>query len=470
MKRTVNEFTSNTSGHGWGMIGRTNSKFGKLLWVAITLGSTIAAIAWVTTVIQRYAKFETKDRVELRAGVDIAFPSVTICPLYGYSPKKTMETFSDPESGFVLQNTFLTSTSTHFGILMQMTNETIEILHGILLLAKSNRGFYENMGVNEISAISHEIQNLVPHCLYQGNQCTEEDFTKLVHHEYKNCYTFNGKDVNLTNPMIAESGAQNGLSLTLYLEHTDYTYANYDPNRAVTAAAGARVIIHEKGTLPDPDNEGFDVEPGHLINVALSVNKRELMKRPWGECADHTTLHSTDFKYTRNTCKRKCMEKMIEKQCGCWKDLLPVDLNDTRDAKMQACGKFNTKEWLNITEANVTVLKEDIARFKCQMEKYLWSDVSASMVGCECEYSCSYSTYNVETSQSEWPMRGSELDFYCSGFVHSPNYYDLTMYEEFHDKIGVHCVNYFEFMNVSKNWGDKLRANFLRVNVYFKDL
>ncbi|CAH1782679.1 unnamed protein product [Owenia fusiformis] len=467
MKRIVNEFTSNTSGHGWGMVGCTNSKLGKLLWVAITLGSTIAAIIWVLTIVQTYAKFETKDRVELRADEDIVFQSVTVCLLYGFSPKKIRATLTDPNSGYVLQNSFLKTIYTNHVVLTQMTNESI--LENIVGQARTNRGYYENLGPSEISSLGHNIGSLIPYCMYQESKCTEADFRKLVHHEYKNCYTFNGEDVNLTKPIITEVGAQSGLSFTLYLDHKEGARVTYEKSRAMTVASGARVIIHEKGTLPDPDSKGFDVEPGHLINVALSVDKRELMKPPWGECADHTTLHSTDFKYTRNTCKRKCMEKMIEKQCGCWKDLLPVDLNDTRDDDLQACGKMNREEWLKTTRANVTVLKEDIARIKCQNEKYSWSEVSEAVVGCECKLNCTYLSYNIETSQSVWPMKGSELDFYCIGFSYDTGYNGSSIYDEFHDKIGVHCSDHFEFENVSKNWGDELRANFLRINVYFKD-
>ncbi|CAH1798388.1 unnamed protein product [Owenia fusiformis] len=470
MKQILNEFASNTSGHGWGMVGRTTNAFAKTLWIVITVLSTIAAIIWVATIVGRYIKYETKDKVELKADVDIVFPSVTVCPLHGYSNDK----MNDPKlvSSFLLQSRLIMAVYPRIKNITQMTNETGDVILELVHRIRSHRGYYENMGKRETSALSHEIINLVPYCLYQESRCTPEHFQKLVHHEYMNCYTFNGKDINLTKPVISSSGAQNGLSLTLFLEQKDDTYAPYDRSRAITATAGARVIIHEKGTLPDPDNDGFNVEPGHLVNVALSVNKRELMKPPWGECADHNTLQSTDFKYSRNACKSKCLEKMIQQECGCKKDLLPVEL-ETRDDDIQACGKFNREEWLkvpNITEANITILKEDVTRFKCGEKEYAWSKISEDIPGCKCEYNCSYLTYDIETSQSLWPMKGSEMDFFCGGLAYEDTYVGSTIYDEFHDKIGMYCLNYFgQYANISKLWGDKLRDNFLRVNVYLKE-
>ncbi|CAH1785144.1 unnamed protein product [Owenia fusiformis] len=469
MKEIVSEFTSNTSGHGWGMVGRTSSKFGKALWIAITLISTIAAIIWVATIIVRYVKYETIDRVEAKVD-DIIFPSVTVCPLYGYSQEKLGEVYSDPNHDFLSHINFLNSLSVNSAEIGQITNETyLSFLKTVVSSAKSNRGFYESLGVAGISAMGHELHNFIPVCLYQENDCTEADFKKLVHHEYKNCYTFNGGDINLTKPIIASTGAQKGLSLTLYLENSEDSYVTYDTNRVLTAASGARVIIHEKGTLPDPDNEGFDVEPGHLINVALSANKRQLMSPPWGECAEHNTLHSTDYKYTRDTCKIKCMEKVIEQQCGCRQDLLPVEINETTNAGVQACGKFNREEWLKASEANSTVLKEDIARVRCAKEDFSWTTLSEGIPDCECEYNCTYVNYQIETSQSVWPMRGSELDFYCQ-LSYTQNASESAFLKWFYNSIGIYCSNIMEYVNVSQKYGNEVRANVLRVNVYFKNL
>ncbi|CAH1776722.1 unnamed protein product [Owenia fusiformis] len=468
MKQILNEFTSNTSGHGWGMINQTSSKFGKALWVAITLLSTIAAIIWVSTIIVRYVKYETIDRVEAKVDEDIIFPSVTVCPLYGFSSEKRGEAFSDPNSDFKSLKNFIMSLYGNADELAQVTNETREfILTNTVSEIKSNRGSYDNMGVSGVSTLGHEFRDFIPLCFYQEKECEVADFQMIVHHEYKNCYTFNGGDINISKPIISSTGAQKGLSLTLYLENSEYAFVGYDSNRMMTAASGARVIIHEKGTLPDPDNEGFDVEPGHLISVALSANKRQLLKQPWGECAEHNTLHSTDFKYTRNTCKIKCMEKVIQRQCGCRYDFLPVDINATTESDIQPCGKFNKEEWLKTSGANSTILKEDLERVKCSKEEHQWTILSKDIPNCECEYNCTYVDYQMETSQSVWPTRGSELDFYCQ-----LNYLNISgsLLERFQNSIGVHCTNYGEYVNVSKNHGDELRANVLRVNVYFKTL
>ncbi|CAH1776721.1 unnamed protein product [Owenia fusiformis] len=468
MKRIINEFTSNTSGHGWGMINQTSSKFGKALWVAITLLSTIAAIIWVSTIIVRYVKYETIDRVEAKVDEDIIFPSVTVCPLYGISSMKIAEVYSDPNSDYISLNNFLSSSYALVDELAQITNETyLSIMTNTILVARSNRGYYANLGVSGVSTIGHEFGDFIPYCLYQEKECSAADFQKLVHHEYKNCYTFNGGDINISKPIISSTGAQKGLSLTLYLENSENAYVAYNVNRVMTAASGARVIIHEKGTLPDPDNEGFDVEPGHLISVALSANKRQLLKQPWGECAEHNTLHSTDYKYTRNTCRIKCIEKVIQRQCGCRYDLLPVDINATTELDIQPCGKFNIKEWLKATEANTTVLKEDLAKVICSKEEHQWTALAKDIPSCECEYNCTYVDYEIETSQSVWPMRGSELDFFCQ-----LSYLNISgsFFERFQNSIGIHCNSFMEYINVAQNHGDELRANVLRVNVYFKTL
>ena len=49
-------------------------------------------------------------------------------------------------------------------------------------------------------------------------------------------------------------------------------------------AAGVRVVVHERETMPSPATEGFDIPPGFSTSIGMRVSKRERLGKPHGSC------------------------------------------------------------------------------------------------------------------------------------------------------------------------------------------
>ncbi|CAH1779797.1 unnamed protein product [Owenia fusiformis] len=475
MKRTISDFASNTTAHGWGNVTQRTTKLGKTLWIGLCLGCTAVAIWQVITVVLRYGTFDTKDRIIVKNG-DIVFPSVTLCPLVGMPASgnqrlwqdmtaRKQETIPMLELSDLLQNF---SGYLDNNISQSAQSEKLEFYEEFYNRLYSFQGYFDN-SKKAVQAYSHKQENFIPVCVYQGKSCLKSDFSTLDHHEHYTCFTFNGGNTTIAKPSTKISGPKGGLSLTLYLDALVSSNI-YNPNYPTSGSQGVRVVIHEKGTLPDPENDGFDIEPGHSVNAALSVNERQLMKAPWGECADHDSESYGGFKYTKKHCLLKCLQKTIYETCGCVKSSLPVD-DDM--AHTEYCLRLHLNEWLKLKsdEYNLTIIQNDLEQLRCQNNFSLSDFVGQDH--CQCRERCLYQSYEMTLSQSVWPSEGTEIDFYCRGVMNMDNYINSSIYHTFHDIFPGHCghaKSEEENQILRDTHGIKLRKNIVRLNVYFKDL
>ncbi|CAH1780924.1 unnamed protein product [Owenia fusiformis] len=468
MNKLITDFASSTSAHGWGTIGQRGSKCGKLLWVIFTIACQIAAVVWVAIILTRYLQYKTMDRIKMTNDYQVKFPSVTVCPLNPTPISMLGQWLLDykkPDSELLKLNDYYALLFKLSGYLVEgieIVDEEMQSLASKYNQLDSHRGYLEN--IPYLWKYGHEQNNFIPGCMYKKKTCVNESFERIHHTAFQNCYTYNGATLN--DMYVTSQGMEGGLSLIIFLDMGSEGLSLYNPYHSDSGSSGARVIIHEKGTMPDPDNDGFNVEPGLSINVALSVNRRELMKQPWGQCKDEFSLGLGKFKYSKNACRQKCRKDLICEACGCVYETLPM-LNVTLARDEVLCGKINTDEWLK-NNPNITLLRNDLDRLEC-LEKYLnytWREISEEQ-GCECRENCTTHSYNIETSQALWPIEGSESGFYCRQIMMlTPNYINTTIYERFHERVSDCCSN----KTRGKDIGDELRKNFIRLNVYFKDL
>ncbi|CAH1780922.1 unnamed protein product, partial [Owenia fusiformis] len=418
-------------------------------------------------ILTRYLQYKTLDSIKVTNDYQVEFPSVTVCPLSPV-PVSILEQWS---LDYNTPGSELSKIDDHFALLFKLNTysvgETIMDEEMRRLATKYNqldsyRGYLEN--IPYLWNYGHEQNNFIPGCVYKQKPCINGSFEKILLHSYQNCYTYNGASLNEMH--VTTQGVEGGLSLIIFLDMGSEFRALYNPYNANTASSGARVIIHKKGTLPDPENEGFNIEPGRTINVALSVNRRELMKQPWGQCEDQFSLGIGEFKYSKNACRQKCRTDLIRKACDCVYETLPM-LNVTLPNDDVLCGKIHSDEWLKINP-NITLLRNDLDRLEC-LDKYLnytWGEISEEQ-GCKCRKNCTTHSYNIETSQAVWPIKGSESGFYCRQIMMlTPNYINTSIYRRFHERASDSCFNESQ----GKDMGDELRENFIRLNVYFKDL
>ena len=59
-------------------------------------------------------------------------------------------------------------------------------------------------------------------------------------------------------------GFLSGFSMTMFIEQPEY-------NEELTPSAGVRVLISPQDKQPFPEDDGFDVNPGHKTSVTLRL-------------------------------------------------------------------------------------------------------------------------------------------------------------------------------------------------------
>ncbi|CAH1793107.1 unnamed protein product [Owenia fusiformis] len=470
MKKLLEDFAGNTTAHGWGNVIKSTTKIGKAVWIVITSGCCIVALYLIINVIIRYGQFDTKDRVRVTKD-DAVFPSVTICPLSPVSRKGVVNYGKDVKDNFELSafnnlmNT-LEQYDLNISNLLDASQEVQMLYNQSFKRLNTNSGQYENFQLSQLLRYTMTHEDFIPSCKYQGNKCKEEPY-RSGHHAHFNCFTYNGPSSNIPGLTSEIAGPTAGLSLLLFLDTDEDFSTSFDPDYPTSGSQGVRVVIHDRGTLPDPENDGFDIKAGNSVNVALSAKRRELMIPPWGECVDHNDIRYDVWKYSTKACTSICLQRMIYKTCGCILGSLPVD-DQTKNAEF--CANIQAVEWLK-EDPNVTILRQDLEQLNCSMQEYTWTDVLAQE-GCECKENCSNNKYDITISESQWPMKGIEFNFYCKLIVKLDNYENSSIYDVFHQRISQQCSNNSmeNIRVVNKQVGDDLREQFIRLNVYFKDL
>ncbi|XP_078380361.1 epithelial sodium channel subunit alpha-like [Oculina patagonica] len=180
--------------------------------------------------------------------------------------------------------------------------------------------------------MGHQFEDLVFECSFRGYDC--RNYSKYWRHlwdyRYGNCFTFNGgtddngkKQKGLSSHITGPTG---GLKLNLFIEQSQYI-----PELSDTA--GARVVIHDQGQIPFPNNEGYSVLPSR--STAFGI-RRSLIERadPFGNgsCVSDEDLNTDNIyvkkygaSYSRQTCLNSChADKQIE-DCGCAEGQFPSE-------------------------------------------------------------------------------------------------------------------------------------------------
>ncbi|XP_022797294.1 amiloride-sensitive sodium channel subunit alpha-like [Stylophora pistillata] len=177
---------------------------------------------------------------------------------------------------------------------------------------------------SETYSMGHQFEDLVFECSFRGYDCRNYSryWRHFWDHRYGNCFTFNGgtdDDGEGQKVMISHiTGPAGGLKLNLFIEQSQYIAELSD-------TAGARVVIHDQGQIPFPNNEGYNVLPSRSTSFGLT---RKVIERvdPFGNgsCQSEKSLNRNNMyakkfnvSYSRQACLDSCQaEKQVE-ECGC---------------------------------------------------------------------------------------------------------------------------------------------------------
>ncbi|CAC5425698.1 unnamed protein product [Mytilus coruscus] len=174
---------------------------------------------------------------------------------------------------------------------------------------------------------------------------------------YGQCYRFPQE------PLITKrAGPLFALQLLINVNQSDYV-------PYITSEAGIRLSIHEHGSQPFLENNGFSVATGFRTDVSL-VQKR--IERIPG-----TTVCDSSNKFSNiNACFEDCVERNKREKCPCQQ----IFSNDT--AYLYSCGYYDAD---------------------CV------ADVRENLQGCKCHYPCSEKQHIKTFHTSRWPANNYEV-------------------------------------------------------------
>ena len=251
------------------------------------------------------------------------------------------------------------------------------------------------------------------------------DFTTFSTAEYGNCFTLDVDWIKATG-----SGLRNGVRLVLNVERQEY----FDDS---SSGYGVRMVVHEKGTMPLPQNEGLTLSTEYETNIGLRMVRINRLGGKYGSCTDGADfLKKYHLNYTVPLCYTMCEISLTELKCGC----APVSTPDVYDTDVSVCDLLNTSIRDCVSMVNYDVLNGN--------------------VDCECPTRCSEQVYTYSSSGSKWPhkpyLEDVLIDEVCRRDYTQQFYTDL-------------CERYKK-NNLTVNDVEIMFGNFVAVNVYFEDL
>ncbi|XP_069113933.1 acid-sensing ion channel 1A-like [Argopecten irradians] len=283
---------------------------------------------------------------------------------------------------------------------------------------------------DDILRTGHSIEDMLIHCSIDGMRCNSSIFRHFKSARFGNCYTIQTDQFVATVP-----GPAFGLTLMLNLDINEYV-------SPYSSGYGLKLLVHEPGTYPFIEEQGLTLAPTWTF-VSLKQKTIDRLGYPHGNCQKQTEYRRKyGMEYTRMTCEQVCLVTLTEDICGCITGFVSMDTTTVASSN-KTCGP-------NI-ESVCSILV---------LEAQLNGDLP-----CPCTNPCSETQYSTTVSSLSWPhddyLRKELIPLMCSEEHQAVKVKMVTGYD---------CNEFVDDpINSSLNI-DRLRNNFLKLDLYFEEL
>src|SRR6218665_2370342 len=508
----VEEFASYTTMHGFSRIVASKATPKRIAWIIVFTTAWIIFTIQMSFVLRSYFEYPKKLTTDIALG-GVPFPAITLCNLGSFDfftvfrlsqgisllqkpdDEDTAETRPYAEIDYEeidqqyeesvlansshLNDTFIRAMYKYYRVWNESTslNKTEWMIYYDKMFSRTTLS--ANIPTKMLSENGVQENEFVVKCTYRNKPCR---FKKIFDPYFFNCYTFTAPNVtssvdNETPPLL--EGIENGLTVMLLagtrmlkgVDNPDFSGMPgiYSKDSALSGAGGVRVVIHPPGTKPFPMTEGYDVPPNQMASLSLTPKRRKRLDQPYGHCNHKYPFLNHEEQthagpYRRTACEKACIQSHIYKECGCYENTLPteldlladqydyaVTLNDSRQMNIERKREFTERQDYCFTEKYLegqrNVSEEDRCKkiekcsgtdefhkcFKfyspklptCDDEKLLnlvkkikcADDVKDRVMAnatllsqCGCHPSCNEVLYDVAYSLSQWPSQGIDGD------------------------------------------------------------
>jgi hypothetical protein len=212
----LRDFGLTTSAHGIPSIARSQSIHNRIFWSISFVVFTGFTLYFIIEAVLAYFAYPTQTSVGFSDQWPQAFPAVTIC---NYSPLR-YDQFIGPYLNYTnALNLTNTSDTSRFS-----AEQALYI--NDFLQYKLNR----NESLNDFY---YPLSSMLIKCVYNGDNCSVDDFIQFTSPVYGLCYTYNSQANNINNGELHynnENGDSGDLELDLYVQSHQYVPYLYDGN------------------------------------------------------------------------------------------------------------------------------------------------------------------------------------------------------------------------------------------------
>ncbi|XP_045198345.2 amiloride-sensitive sodium channel subunit gamma-2-like [Mercenaria mercenaria] len=427
------ELGETSSLHGIPKIVSSRQLIVKALWCILLLGTMSVFVIQLHGLFAEFYSYPTKTSVRLNFR-PLAFPAMTFCNM---NPLK-LSHLSDFETLWEIDNyQYIADNKDDWGLsdsyLSQYLGEDVLEDHN------NTRDKYDawktrfltefrNLSAENRSNVGHQKEDFIHSAVFSGHRMKLTSFKKVLSHVYGNCYTLD------EDKLIARgSGHKNSLKIVFNIETEEYL-------EDYTSAYGVRMVLHEKGTYPLPEDEGLTLSSRFETHIGLRMSRVLRLGGKYGDCTNGNEFEEKyHIKYTVPVCHSMCEIENLKSKCQC------------------------------IPPSSLSTVDKDVSRL-CDADddetciENVIDDIHDGNIQCDCYSRCNEDVFSTTYSSRVWPhktyLKKVLLQEACKRNVNK------TGWNLFTDI----CYEISENIEVADENLDKIASNFLAVYIYFEDL
>ncbi|GFO11073.1 acid sensing ion channel 1 [Plakobranchus ocellatus] len=293
-KDVIHEFIHSTSMHGVQHVMGRRPVWRRMVWSVLVIGFVAWAAHNVYQIVSDYNSHPVHTSVSSEYQSKMNFPAVTICNLNRIKLTKA--------------SLFLVKFLQQF-VKLGIDGAAINFFMDLYLRSFSTQ---------EQQEMGHQMQDMLLECKFGNEYCTSGNFTFLYNLQHGNCYTFaSSQDLHRSEWLAMRAGPGNGLSMEF-----DVQFDEYLPS---TTASGLKVLIHDNGEMPFPEDGGILAGTEAATSIAMRKTQIKRLASPYVDCIAKVDVNNNDknffadfgFTYSLNACRKSCLQKHIRKKCQC---------------------------------------------------------------------------------------------------------------------------------------------------------
>ncbi|GFV98490.1 acid-sensing ion channel 1C [Trichonephila clavipes] len=343
-------------------IGRSQSKFRKLLWLLILVISLSGCGFQINRFLRLYFQYPVLLNLEVERKMHLDFPAVTICNANRrkhpeedlVSRKVSSKNCKIISKEFTFSGTIGTNFTNMNSNYSGMTQE-------------SDNLNYNDSRKDYLKEENHLSKNFIMNCFFNGESCYENSFYHTSSPSYGDCFTFNKVTSVEEKPLlVSKSGLYSGLEILLDAENGNYSFSS--------DTVGFRIVIHDPSENPDPEERGFSISPGFETSASMTQTLIHRLPPPYKDQCAYYNDGERSNQTNQDDCQRLCFRKLTCEICGC------------KDSGLDAEENLMKYDQKNRSQLHCL---DDILEF-----------ISINNTLCDCPLPCLSKSYNEVLSQA----------------------------------------------------------------------